>query len=87
MKFYDEYDVGYYSDRIHVSKKHMMKYAKFALRDTPIKLLDVGCGIGYYIKDALGEGLDARGIDISEEALNQPVPEVAGKIQFGSIID
>ncbi len=33
------------------------------------KLLDVGCGKGFFVKEALSEGFDAIGIDISESGI------------------
>jgi 2-polyprenyl-3-methyl-5-hydroxy-6-metoxy-1,4-benzoquinol methylase len=79
-RFFDDNDTEYYSEHIHViNKKHMMKYLKFAYRK-PIKLLDVGCGLGYYVKDALDEGFDAHGIEISKPALLKALPGVDGKL-------
>jgi SAM-dependent methyltransferase len=86
-RFFDDNDTEYYSEHIHViNKKHMMKYLKFACRK-PIKLLDVGCGLGYYVKDALDEGFDAHGIEISKPALLKALPGVSGKLQYGSITE
>lgn len=34
------------------------------------KLLDVGCGKGFFIKEAIAHGFDATGIDISESGIN-----------------
>ncbi|MEK7084870.1 MAG: class I SAM-dependent methyltransferase, partial [Patescibacteria group bacterium] len=34
------------------------------------KSLDIGCGTGFFLKAALNAGLDAYGIEISQEALD-----------------
>jgi len=50
MKFHEAYNAEYYSERItNKSKKHMMKYMKF-LRKGSLKMLDIGCGRGYYVE-------------------------------------
>jgi ubiquinone/menaquinone biosynthesis C-methylase UbiE len=86
MKFYDAYNAEYYSERItNKSKKHMMKYMKFLRKRSSLKLLDVGCGEGYYVRDAIEEGIDAYGIDISTHALENALAEVQDRITFGSI--
>lgn len=70
MKFYDEYNAEYYTKRKRQSKKHMMRYLNFRLRASSLKLLDIGCGDRYYARDAVEENIDAYGIDISINALN-----------------
>jgi 2-polyprenyl-3-methyl-5-hydroxy-6-metoxy-1,4-benzoquinol methylase len=88
MKFYDAYNAEYYSERItNKSKKHMMKYMKFVRKTAYLKMLDVGCGQGYYVRDAIEEGIDAYGIDISTHAFENALAEVKDRITFGSIIE
>ncbi|MFQ5955500.1 MAG: class I SAM-dependent methyltransferase [Kiloniellales bacterium] len=50
------------------------------------RVLDVGCGKGFLVKDlmAVGPGIEAFGLDISEYALMHCEPEVAGRLHFGS---
>lgn len=36
-----------------------------------LRLLDVGCGKGYFVKACIEEGIDAQGIDLSPTAINQ----------------
>lgn len=85
MKFYDAYNAEYYTKRKMQSKKHMMKYLNFLRTGSSLKLLDIGCGEGHYIRDAFEEHIDAYGIDISIDALNNALPEVKHRISFGSI--
>ena len=87
MKFYEAYNAEYYSERIRKSKKHMMKYMKFLRKGSSLKMLDVGCGEGYYVRDAIEEGIDAHGIDISTHALENALAEVKDRITFGSITE
>lgn len=51
-----------------------------------MKLLDVGCGKGFLVKDLMLEcpGLEAFGLDISRYALEHCEPAVAGRLQHGS---
>jgi len=86
-KFYKEYDERYYKERIsHVSKKHMIKFIKFLLRNKyTIKWLDIGCGLGLVVKEALEEGINCYGIDISEYAVNNAI--IKDHVKLGSIAD
>jgi ubiquinone/menaquinone biosynthesis C-methylase UbiE len=68
----------------------MMKYMKFLRKgssSSPLKMLDVGCGEGYYVRDAIEEGINAYGIDISTHALENALAEVKDRITFGSITE
>lgn len=67
------------------SKKHMMKYLNFLRTGSSLKLLDIGCGEGHYVRDAFEEHIDAYGIDISIDALNNALFEVKHRISFDSI--
>jgi SAM-dependent methyltransferase len=87
MKFYEAYNAEYYSERITKSKKHIMKYMKFLRKGSSLKMLDVGCGQGYYVRDAMEEGINAYGIDISTYALENALAEVKDRITFGSITE
>ena len=48
------------------------------------KVLDVGCGKGFLIKDLLELGIDAYGIDVSEYALMNCEKEVIGRLHLGN---
>jgi|ERR687898_128654 ubiquinone/menaquinone biosynthesis C-methylase UbiE len=86
MKFYDAYNSEYYTERItNKSKKHMMMYLKFLRKRSSLKMLDVGCGEGSYVRDAIEEGIDAYGIDISTHALENALAEVKDRTSYGSI--
>jgi ubiquinone/menaquinone biosynthesis C-methylase UbiE len=51
-----------------------------------MKVLDVGCGKGFLVKDLMVEcpGLEAFGVDISRYALMHCERDVAGRLQLGS---
>jgi len=86
-EFFEKYDERYYKERIsYVPKKHMIKFIKFLLRDKEtIKWLDVGCGLGLVVKEAIEEDIDCYGIDISEYAVNNAI--IRDRIKLGSITD
>ncbi len=48
------------------------------------KVLDVGCGKGFLVKDLLELGIDAYGIDVSKYALVNCEKEVIGRLSYGS---
>ena len=49
------------------------------------RVLDVGCAKGFLVRDlaALGTGLEAFGLDISEYAIQQCHPDVTGRVFVG----
>src|SRR5260370_10528754 len=51
-----------------------------------MKVLDVGCGKGFLVKDIMLEcpGLEAFGLDISLYAILKAPPELAGRLHLGS---
>jgi ubiquinone/menaquinone biosynthesis C-methylase UbiE len=53
-----------------------------------MKVLDVGCGKGFLVKDLMLElpGLDAYGLDISHYAILQAPPELAGRLHLGNAV-
>jgi len=59
----------YYSDRDW--RKYRPILAEFVRYGLPGKILDVGCGIGFFIECATRFGLDAEGIEASAYAVEQ----------------
>ena len=53
------------------------------------KVLDVGCGKGFLVKDLMLEcvSLEAFGLDISRYALNSAPVELAGRLHYGTADD
>jgi ubiquinone/menaquinone biosynthesis C-methylase UbiE len=51
-----------------------------------MKVLDVGCGKGFLVKDIMLEcpGLEAFGLDVSLYAILKAPPELAGRLHLGS---
>src|SRR5882672_9087191 len=47
------------------------------------RVLDVGCAKGFLVKDMVGIGLDAYGIDVSRYALMKAEPEAVGRLHLG----
>jgi len=48
------------------------------------KVLDIGCGKGFLVKDLLELGIDAYGLDISSYALLKCEDEVIGRLHHGN---
>lgn len=48
------------------------------------RVLDVGCGKGFLVKDLVALGIDAYGLDVSQYALMHCEPEVVGRLHIGS---
>ncbi|GBF08530.1 putative S-adenosylmethionine-dependent methyltransferase [Aeropyrum pernix] len=85
-KFYENYDESYYTERVYYSKKHFIRYVKFLLKNKEdIRWLDIGCGLGYLVKEAMEEGIDAYGIEISDYALRNAI--IKERVKLGSITD
>ena len=73
---------GYYYDGRWVTvAKDIISHFKLKKGD---KVLDVGCGKGFLVKDLLSFGIDAYGVDISNYALMKCEPEVLGRLHLGS---
>lgn len=83
-KFYDSYDERYYQERIVRSKKHIIRFIIFLKGNKGnIKWLDIGCGLGHLVRDAIEEGIDAFGIDMSKYAVENAV--VKDRVLRGSM--
>jgi ubiquinone/menaquinone biosynthesis C-methylase UbiE len=69
-------------EAVAVSKKAFFEYTlnylglKITLRDK--KILDIGCGYGYFLKMALKKGWKPSGVEITENAV------AAARLEFGS---
>jgi len=81
-KFYCGYDESYYKERIIIQKKHMIKFVIF-LKGKNVRWLDVGCGLGYLIKEAVEEGIDAYGLELSRYAIENSI--MKDRVLQGSI--
>lgn len=71
---YDYYStrLGWSSERLYPevnSVRHRDLLAHFESMTRGRKLLDVGCGMGQFVKTAIGEGWTARGIDLADGAI------------------
>ena len=53
----------------------------------PRSVLDAGCGRGYLVNSLRQRGVEAWGIDISEPAVRNALPESQPFCQVGSILD
>ena len=61
--------------------KDMIKH--FNLKEKS-KVLDIGCGKGFLVKDLVDLGIDAYGLDISEYAINNSPIDIKHRLRLGS---
>jgi SAM-dependent methyltransferase len=52
-----------------------------------MRVLDIGCAKGFLVRDLLGKGIDAYGLDVSRYALLHCEPSIAGRLHLGSAVD
>ncbi len=55
--------------------------------ETRERVLDVGCAKGFLVKDLVDKGIDAFGVDVSEYALLNCVPDIVGRLHLGNATD
>jgi len=48
------------------------------------RVLDVGCAKGFLVKDLVDQGIQAFGVDVSEYALLNCLPDVVGRLHLGN---
>jgi SAM-dependent methyltransferase len=51
------------------------------------RLLEIGCGEGWFLKAALDAGFDARGLEFSDYGLKRFNPELAPRVAFGDAFE
>lgn len=51
------------------------------------RLLEIGCGEGWFLKAADAAGFDVRGLDFSDDGLKRFHPELLGRAEFGDAFD
>ena len=47
-------------------------------------VLDIGCGFGYFVREALAAGYDAYGVDLSADAIRAAERELPGRVFEGA---
>lgn len=51
----------------------------------PRRVLDAGCAMGLLVEALVARGIDGHGVDISEYAISQAAPALAGRCRVGSL--
>lgn len=84
-----EYEAGVYRDYVDARE---LKLATMRRRLTPIRahapgprLLDVGCGSGFFLEAALEAGFEAEGIELSPVAIELARERVRSRITCGDV--
>jgi SAM-dependent methyltransferase len=52
----------------HIERFQVQKLRKIQAYGKTGKLLDIGCGVGHFIRAALNQGIEAEGVELSETA-------------------
>jgi 2-polyprenyl-3-methyl-5-hydroxy-6-metoxy-1,4-benzoquinol methylase len=50
-------------------------------------VLDIGCGYGYFVRQALSAGFDAYGVDLSPDGIREAEKHVPGRVYRGTLDD
>lgn len=50
------------------------------------RVLDIGCGKGFLVKDLVDQGMDAYGLDVSSYALMNCEPDIVGRVHLGTAL-
>jgi ubiquinone/menaquinone biosynthesis C-methylase UbiE len=86
----ERFDRKYFQAYRELSETEKESYFKKAAAYTdhfkPSNVLDAGCGTGLLVKGFLKKGVDARGLEISKEALEHPEPGTGDRLRQGSIL-
>ncbi len=82
MAFYEASHFGYVAQIADLTATYRAQFARVARSRGPInKLLEVGCGNGFFLKEALRMGVaEVCGVEASREAVGRADPDVKDKI-------
>ncbi len=89
---YDAYYYAHYCgepyQRSHVWLSLFNAFANHIAQDIqPASVLDAGCAIGLLVEGLRQRGIDAWGIDISEYAIDNAIPEIRPYLRLASVTD
>lgn len=90
IEYSDEYN-GYWQrpDRVGTSSFDSPKPIARQIINIcgPGKLLDIGCGMGALVRELLGHGVDAHGVDVSSVVVQEANRLAPGRFVSGSILE
>jgi hypothetical protein len=78
----DEYFASYTRESTHADAGAYLIWRFFPVRRT----LDVGCALGYFVEAQRELGIEAFGVDISQDALDRVTPGARGHVQYGNLL-
>jgi SAM-dependent methyltransferase len=65
----------------------LMLHALSEARGTGGRLLEIGCGEGWFLKAALAAGYEARGLEFSDFGLKRFNPALSDRVEFGDAFE
>jgi 2-polyprenyl-3-methyl-5-hydroxy-6-metoxy-1,4-benzoquinol methylase len=79
---YDQSELNNFNLKIKI---RLIILEKFLANLHGKKLIDVGCGEGFFMKEAMSKGLSVQGIDFSSQGVLKNNPDLIGKVTQGDI--
>lgn len=77
--------MDYIRDREHIQQRLAHVLARIERHEWKGRLLDVGCGLGFFVEVADIHGWDAMGVELNEYAVGWAQEHVSDKIRYGTV--
>lgn len=77
-----------FEPRVETKRKNFKRWLSAIQRlgPPPKKLLDAGCGMGFFLEEAMAMGYEGFGIERAEEVRPQLRPDIASRVWFGDFL-
>ena len=79
--------MDYLTDRERIQVRLGEVLARIERHEWKGRLLDVGCGLGFFVETAATHGWDAWGIDLNKPAVDWAREHVTAKVDVGTVAD